>query len=236
VAIEHFERPFTDEERAELAQQIEKIAKYLEKLSAKNRRRQSKHLVQVILFSCFLLPSCVFWILWERQVIWVILATLVLLFCWWEYAASKSVDRRFLEDVQQQHRLAQLQQAQENGTVQGAHLTADALMTCGDDEYFEDFYQVDSHLWVYFYDHVDSPRQTELTLLWHEGRGPWFAAAGGEKLEPLTPNWDENAIGWSDVYLSDGDLFALSLDELLTATPERLESARRGNLFSSPAR
>ena len=120
--------------------------------------------------------------------------------------------------------------------MQGVRMSADALVIAEDDpklifsEGTDQFYRVGENLWLFLYEFVEAPGNEEMVFTWFGERVPKLESSSGAVLAPLAERQEIRN------QLFDGDLFELSLDELLSATPEMFESVRRGNLFSSPGR
>lgn len=246
MAIEHFERPFTDEERDTLQELVAKLEREL--VAPPKRLTTKAHPRTVHLCATAFLLLLLILLTQDPKLLhfWCLAAALSLAFLWWGYPQRRETwERREAEREesflatwrpQREQALHSATVALNKGVVHEAHLTADALVAFDDDEYFLGFYRVEERLWLCLEDRMDWPVCSEFTICWHTAKWPRVTRASGKELELLKPQWNDDSPEWAYVSWDDGDLFALSLDELLTATPQILKSARRGNLFSSPER
>nr|WP_309689318.1 hypothetical protein [Armatimonas sp.] len=241
MAIEHFERPFTDEEWAELAQQISRLEESEEK-------NHVDILEPVLLWFETFLDSLASWFLVPVLVLgftaWFglgvgVLAGLALIMLRIAYPRQFKVRRQDRERDEKAHvrRVSMLRAAQAEGVIHSVRITTDAFVELsGNDifagEYLAGFCRIAENRWLLLAPVEDW--HSEIVLSWHAGRWPNWVSSVGEELTPIAEcDWIELL---ADDRINHGDLFELSLDELLTATPELLESTRRGNLFSSPGR
>ena len=237
VAIEHFERPFTPEEEAELSRFIAEALQDMQPpIAIKGLHKQ--HLVNGIVYTALiLLASLTLWILGIREWMWVVLAGLALLFYWWGYPGriyTLNKSREILWESGRERRaqaLDELNAAQAKGTLQGVRVTADALVSTNDDEYAQDFYRVGEDLWL-FLELIESPWRTEMVLTWYGDQRIRLHSYSEEELKPIgQPGGplEEN----SDNFIEDGDLFEMTLEELLSLQPmHKFVEARRGNIFT----
>jgi hypothetical protein len=236
MAIEHFERPFTDEERAKLAQQISQLEESKEK-------NHLDILEPVLLWFETFLDSLASWFLVSVLVLgftaWFslgvgVLAGLALILLRIAYP------RQFKERRQDQerdekarvHRVSMLRTAQEGGVIHSVRITTDAFVELIENdvfagEYLAGFCRIEEKRWLLLAPIEDW--HSEIILSWHAGQWPNWVSSAGEELTPIAEcDWIELL---ADDRINHGDLFELSLDELLTAMPQILESARRGNIF-----
>ncbi|MBB6049696.1 hypothetical protein [Armatimonas rosea] len=245
MAIEHFERPFTDDERDTLQDLVAHLEQELaeppkRRPGARHPRTVHLRVTALLLFALIVLAQDP-----TRLHFWCLVILLSLVFLWWGYPQRRhawelrEVEREEMRTAWRPPRertLSDARLALQKGTIHEARLTADALVAFDDDEYFLGFYRVEERLWLCLEALDDWPVRSEFTICWHEARWPYIATSSGNALEIIKPQWEDDSPAWELVSWENGDLFELSLDELLTVTPQVFGKALRGNLFSSPAR
>jgi hypothetical protein len=249
VAIEHFERPFTDGEREKIQRLIAGQRQELVALRAQKVPQDSGLLLGFVI-SLMIISVAILVVLGDERILFFAMtfAVLGLLFFWagyssWMYQRAQQavVAQECLQRIVLD-RLAQLEQSALLGKVCGVKVIVEAVVPVEAEEFCADFFGVGDNLWLFFFESVLDEYYSELVFEWYPRKGqapnPRLALSEGNVLKPAGEFvWPSAPDVWPTGFaMSDGDLFALSLNELLTATPERLESARRGNLFSSPGR
>ena len=244
MAIEHFERPFTDEEKDTLVRQIYRL-----------EQPRATELLDV--FEPLLLLPPFQWLerFLDNLTSWLLVPVLVLVFtarfCLGSglliglalvvlrivYPRHVQERRKYRErdEHARKLRLEKLRVAQIEGLFYSAQVTTDTFVELEWDdicagEYLAGFCRVAENDWLLL-----SPVEDwcpEIVLSWHAGfLSPHWTLSAGDELTPIAERaWPESL---GEDHLQNGALFALTLEELLVATPEMFEKAWCGNIFDA---